>query len=258
MLIYELIANRFQTALGGDFLLDYNTNIDENWYDNLKEDELTHCVLRLDSGETQYIGDLTLKVETMHISFAVPNVPKESWKKAVEKIEEVRATLNNTLVQTGENAFCKILMLQRTDGQLDRINGVDWILTDLYFQVQEFHSLYTSDDREIQIGGVKLIGIIHSIYDYNKSLDSYVKGSNVGATNRVNSAQRTLTIDLVPSDDNSTLKTIHENEETNTTYSVTYKNGYTTRTFNALMVHLTEDVITGDIIKNQITFVESK
>jgi len=253
---YDEITKAFQRALGNRFILDYNNNLDENWKDNLHEDEFVHCVLRLDSGRTQYIGDTTLKIETMHIEFAIPKV-KDIFEEAIGKIEEVRTVLNNNLIQIGESDFCKILMQQRTDGIIERVNAVDWIFTDLYFETQEFHSLFTSDDRKIKIDNVELKGILRAVYDLNKSVDSYCKGSNTQATNKINSIQKQLTIDLVPSDDNTALATIHNEEDLDKTYSITYIDGYKTRTFNALMVHLTEESLTGDIIKNQITFVKT-
>lgn len=257
MMIYEIIKNVFQNALGTKFILDYNNNLETDWKEILHEDDFIHCVMRVDSGRTTYVSDKTIKTDILHISFAIP-YDKEVFDEAIGKIELIRDSLNDTTVATGENSFAKILMQYRTEGREERVNGVDWVMTDLYFEVQEYVSIFTSDDREVKINGDVLGGILNTTYDYNKQLDSYVKGVNVGATNRINSCQKQLLIDVVPSADNTVLKNLHDHEEENITYTIAYKDGYRTRTFTAILVRIQENVITGDIIKNQISFVESK
>ena len=266
MLIYTKLIEVFEEALGPEYLLQYNNNEDFNWSEVLPENvaENVYGVLRQDSGEDRFIGDQTIKLDSMHISFAIPNA-KEKFTRFVEKIEEIRDSLNNVVGELSQTQFFKILTGGRTDGVKERINGSDWVLTELYFQVQTYTSIYTSSNRifEFKTGTVNnvdqytsLKGILNTVYDLTKQFDSYVAGIDEPmARNKVNNIQKKFIVELVPSSDDTVLSSILTNQTSNDYWTLKYSDGIFTTTSAVYLAQVNEQCITGDIFKLQLTFV---
>ena len=268
MLIYNKIIEAFEEALGPEYIIEYNNNEAFNWADVLPEELTETCygILRQDSGEDRYIGDQTIKIDSMHISFAIANT-KEAFENFIGKIEYIRESLNNQIITLDENStqFCKILTGYRSDGALERVNGKDWILTDFYFQVQTYSSIYTSNNRifafKVTTSGetnyVPLKGILNTIYDCNKQFDSYVSGyNNPKANNTLNNYQQQFIVELVPSSDDSMLSTLLTNHTSDTNYLLKYSDGLMTLTdVEVKLAHVNEKCITGDIFTLQLTFI---
>lgn len=262
MLIYDKLIETFSDALGPEFVLEYNNNENFNWAEVLTESlaDGIYGVLRVDSGQDRIIGDQTIKIDTMHISFAIVN-DKETFNHAIEKIEEVRDSLNNTTDNLSNTQVFKILMGGRSDAAIERINGRDWVITDLYFQAQVYTSIFTSSNRVFEIKNdsnvfVPLKGILNTIYDFKKQFDSYVNGiDDPVATNKVNNIQYQFVVELVPSADDTMLASILNNHFSDDTYTIKYSDGIFTATYSMQLAQINEKCITGDIFTLQITFV---
>lgn len=270
MLIYNKIIEAFEEALGPEYIIEYHNNEAFNWADVLPKELTENCygILRQDSGEDRYIGDETIKIDSMHISFAIANT-KKAFEEFIGKIEYIREALNNYAITLDENStkFCRIATGYRSDGELQRINGNDWVTTDFYFQVQTYGNIYTSNNRifafKVTTNGetnyVPLKGIINTIYDCNKQFDSYVKGYNQPkARNTINNYQQQFIVELVPSSNDTMLSSILTNHTSVVEYLLKYSDGLMTLTdVGVQLARINEKCITGDIFTLQLTFINT-
>ena len=167
-------------------------------------------------------------------------------------------TLNNTLVAIGGNKYAKLLINGRTSGAIERINRIDWILTDLYFQIQIYENLIASSDIEIKINSNALdVGIINVEYDYAQSNESKIIGETQAPTNFSAGAQKQLIIDVVPQTGTTVYASLLAAEDSNTIFAISYNNGLTTREFNAKLIGIHESCMSGGTYVAQIKFLRT-
>ena len=274
MLLYDKIIEVLQELLPANFMLTYNNNLDTNWAEILPEveDETVHGVLRVDSGSNDYVGTQTIKTENMRITFVIPN-KVDVFKPAVEAIELLKnnygqggindcsITISTRTEDPDNNAetdnsvsiptIARILVDGRSSGAIERINSVDWITTDLYFQVQIYEDLLTSDSYTIE---VKInnsykeldVPIADVVYDYASNMEAKILGVGQVPTNIGTGNQKQLIITVIPQPNKPVYKAIIEKEDdADYKWSIKYNNGIITRTFDAKLVGINEHVPTG-------------
>lgn len=275
MLLYDKIIEALQELLPANFMITYNNNLDTDWSEILPEveDELIHGVLRVDSGENNYVGNQTVKTENMRITFAIPN-KVSVFKQAIEDIEGLKDTFNDyyiALNQTG--TIARILVNGRSSGAIERINSVDWILTDLIIQSQTYTSLITSDDAQVLIKATDITGVTtdengyapldvdvtNIVYDYASNLEAKILGTGQVPTNYGTGNQKQLILTVIPQNNKPIYKAFLEKED-NVEYKwqIKYNNGIITREFDAKLMRVNEEVPTGGTYVATITFLRTK
>lgn len=259
-MIYDLILKTFEEALPTNFMLSYNNNLDTNWSEILKpvEDKIVHGVMRVDSGDNEYVGTETIKTENMRFTFAIPN-EKQTFSEAIEAIENLANQLNDLIIPIDTTKTCKIIINGRSSGAIEVVNRVEWVVTDLYFQIQIYADLISSNEVEITINSSALdVGIIDVVYDYALSTESKMVGSGNVPTNYNAGAQKQLIITVVPQTGSTVYSSLLSAEDTETTFAISYNNGITTRTFNAKLIGINEHVVSGGTYVAQIKFLRTK
>lgn len=268
MLLYDKIIEVLQELLPANFMLSYNNNLDTNWAEILPEveDETIHGVLRVDSGSNDYVGTQTIKTENMRITFVIPN-KVDVFKQAIEDIESLKDTFNDysitvsTRTEDHDNnqstpaveipTIARILVDGRSSGAIERINGIDWVLTDLYFQTQIFEDLLTSDSYTIEIKVNNTykeldVPIADVVYDYASNMEAKILGVGQVPTNIGTGNQKQLIITVIPQPNKLVYKAIIQKEDdADYKWSIKYNNGIITRTFDAKLVGINEHVPTG-------------
>lgn len=268
MLLYDKIIEVLQELLPANFMLSYNNNLDTNWAEILPEveDETIHGVLRVDSGSNDYVGTQTIKTENMRITFVIPN-KVDVFKQAIEDIESLKDTFNDynitvsTRTEDHDNnqstpaieipTIARILVDGRSSGAIERINGIDWVLTDLYFQTQIFEDLLTSDSYTIEIKVNDTykeldVPIADVVYDYASNMEAKILGVGQVPTNMGTGNQKQLIITVIPQPNKLVYKAIIQKEDdADYKWSIKYNNGIITRTFDAKLVGINEHVPTG-------------
>jgi len=268
MLLYDKIIEVLQELLPANFMLSYNNNLDTNWTEILPKvkDEIIHGVLRVDSGSNDYVGTQTIKTENMRITFVIPN-KVDVFKQAIEDIESLKDTFNDynitvsTRTEDHDNnqltpaveipTIARILVDGRSSGAIERINGIDWVLTDLYFQTQIFEDLLTSDSYTIEIKVNNTykeldVPIADVVYDYASNMEAKILGVGQVPTNIGTGNQKQLIITVIPQPNKPVYKAIIEKEDdADYKWSIKYNNGIITRTFDAKLVGVNEHVPTG-------------
>jgi len=268
MLLYDKIIEVLQELLPANFMLSYNNNLDTNWAEILPKvkDEIIHGVLRVDSGSNDYVGTQTIKTENMRITFVIPN-KVDVFKQAIEDIESLKDTFNDynitvsTRTEDHDNnqltpaveipTIARILVDGRSSGAIERINGIDWVLTDLYFQTQIFEDLLTSDSYTIEIKVNNTykeldVPIADVVYDYASNMEAKILGVGQVPTNIGTGNQKQLIITVIPQPNKPVYKAIIEKEDdADYKWSIKYNNGIITRTFDAKLVGVNEHVPTG-------------
>ncbi len=280
MLLYDKIIEVLQELLPANFMLSYNNNLDTNWAEILPEveDEIIHGVLRVDSGSNDYVGTQTIKTENMRITFVIPN-KVDVFKQAIEDIESLKDTFNDynitvsTRTEDHDNnqltpaveipTIARILVDGRSSGAIERINGIDWVLTDLYFQTQIFEDLLTSDSYTIEIKVNNTykeldVPIADVVYDYASNMEAKILGVGQVPTNIGTGNQKQLIITVIPQPNKPVYKAIIEKEDdADYKWSIKYNNGIITRTFDAKLVGINEHVPTGGTYGVTIKFLRT-
>ena len=268
-MIYELIAKQIENYLGGDYLVSYANNHDTNWNEILPDaqDEMKHCVLRVDSGSTTQVGGQTVRTEQLRLIVAIPE-QRDIFNKAVTNLRSMLNALNNTTITDSEENITALLYFgEYHDAQSQTVNGNIWWIAEVVFIANFYDGVYDSNDTKIEIQMpitsnnvttntyIQLGGIINIKFLIQKTFDNNVYNGSAVAHPTINSISMTLQVDLVYLKNNDLINYLLTNEETlDLMLPIKYYNGIKTRSFNADISSIAETTITGDILKATITF----
>ena len=273
--LLEILTEQLNSA-DVNFLMSYNNNGDVNWKDIVKENLPYQCygVLRQDSGDVEYTGEQNINVLNMHVAFCVPSEARDRLYQALALINNLQQ-LNQTTYTISDtasslnNKIAMILCGYRSDGQFQRINGLDMCLTDFYFQVKTYDSILTSHDCSLAFSyttlvnnvatnftNKHLINVANVIFDHTKTFNSNVRGTSSSlSSNMVESRAKQLIITIIPSANDEVLKELEEHEDEDKNYTIAYNNGIKTRTLVMQLVRINENVPTGGSYGMEITFI---
>ena len=265
-MIYDLIAKTINNYLGeGDYYVSYANNHDQNWNDILPsvQDEIKHCVLRVDSGQTTQIGGQTIRTEQLRLIVAIPEA-RDVFNQAVVNLRSMLNGLNNTtLNDTEENVTALLTFGEYHDAQSQTINGCIWWIAEVTFIANFYDGVYDYVDSKVEIkipyhqstAFVKMTGVIAIRFATMKNYDANVYDGNPLSIGTVNSISKTLQIDCVYlKNDNLMTYLLTNEDDIDLVLEVKYYNGLKTRTMNMQIASISENIITGDILKATITF----
>ena len=270
-MIYDLITKFINNYLGdGDYVLDYANNHDFKWEKVLPEaqNELKYGVLRVDSGTTQQIGGRTIRTEQLRLIVAIPE-QNEIFKPAVANLRSMLDGLNNTTVEDDEDNITALLLFgEYHDASCQTINGNKWWVSEVTFIANFYDGVYDSNDTKVEIEipltidnvttntYLELGGIISTNYTMQKTYDPNVYNGNPNNIPSVNSKSKSLQITLIYLKNNALVNYLVEHEEDlDLALPTKYTNGVKTRTMTCDISSVTENVVTGDILKATITLV---
>ena len=269
-MIYQKIAEIIEGYLGGDYLVNYANNHDTKWDEILPDiqDEIKHCVLRVDSGTTTQVGGRTIRIEQLRLIVAIPE-QRDVFNQAVVNLRSMLNGLNNTTINDAEENTTALLTFgEYHDAQSQTVNGNMWWVAEVVFIANFYDGVYdyTNNKVEIQVPRtiegqtqyvyLELTGIISTKYAMIKNFDPNVYNGSPNQKPTVNSISKTLQVDLVYVKSNFLIEYLNTYAETiELNLPIKYSNGILTRTFNATISSLSETTITGDILKATITFI---
>ena len=265
-MIYQKIADKLQDILGGDYLISYSNNHDTNWNDILPsvENEIKHGVLRVDSGTTTQVSSTTVRVEQLRLIVAIPE-DRKIFDSAVNNLKALLGSINGLEINDDDSELASKALLYSgsyNDAQASIVNGNRWWIAEVVFLANFYNGIYDSSNVSLTICETTenktydVLGLLSVNYSMNKVVDGYVfNNSGFEQSNYINSITKQLTI-TVAYMDKSYLTTLLNNEETDTTFTLTYNNGKKTRTLtNMILVNVNESIIIGDIVKGTFTFI---
>ena len=275
MLVYDVLINEIKKYLPNNFELKYNNTADVDWKEILPDtyNESVFGVLRVSNGANEYIGTQTVKKLDMVITLCIPNEPKKIFTEAIEGVENFMSTFNDSNIPVATRdeevagqeepqqivTTAKVLINGRTDAMVERINGLDWVTTDVYLQASIYEDLITSEDIVVTIDNNPLdVGIVNHTYDYTTSAESKILGETQAPTNFGTGNQKQLILVVIPQN-KPVYKSLLENEDNaNKEYTISYYNGILTRTFSAKLVGVNENCPTGGTYVATIKFLRTK
>lgn len=269
-MIYDLIANLINNYLGdGDYIIKYANNHDIDWKKILPDaqNELKYGVLRVDSGTTQQMGGRTIRTEQLRLIVAIPE-KRDIFNDAVAHLRNMLDGLNNTTVEDSQEDITALLMFgEYHDANCQTINGNKWWVSEVTFIANFYDGVYDSNDTKIEIempitidgtttnSYVELGGVISSNYAMQKQYDPNVFNGNPNNKPSVNNISKSLQATLIYLKNNALISYLLDNEENiDLTLNIKYTNGLKTRTMVCDIASITENVVTGDILKATIVF----
>lgn len=262
-MIYELIAKAIENYLGaGDYFVSYANNHDVNWTSILpkEENQIKHCVLRVDSGTTTQIGGRTIRTEQLRLMCAIPE-DREIFDEAVTNLRSMLNGLNDTTIEDEDDNETALLTFgEYHDAQSQTVNGNVWWISEVVFIANFYDGVHDYNDVSVSIltttsSWVKLGGVMSAKYQLQKTFDANVYNGNIMSKQTINSMQKILQIDLVYLKSNDLITSILNDEETQVDYQIVYNNGVKSRQGHYWLSSITETTITGDILKATITFI---
>ena len=257
-MIYDSICKEIEKYLGNDkFVIKYANNLDTNWEMILPNEQEKTCygVLKVDSGITTQVSDRTIRVEQLSLIVAIP-AKRDIFNESIVNLKSMLNGLNNAIVyDTDESAM--LLFGEYQDAEQQLINGCYWWISRVVFSGNFYDSLYISTDSEVKINDTKLNGIIDISYTREFVLDSFNQVNNPVPKNKVNSIKKSMMVNAVCLKSDTLVSTLIDNEDNVVVYSISYDNGIKTRTFNALLSTIHDQVVTGDVVKLSLTFVST-
>ena len=259
MLLYDLIIEKLQENLPDNFIITYNNNLDTNWAEILPEaqESTIHGVLRVDSGSNDYVGNQTIKNENLRVTFAIPNI-KGVFKEAIESIENLNDTINGSFLPLDNDKVCKLYLSGRSSANIETINRIEWVVTDLYLTTQVFNELVTSADYELTIDSNELdVAITNIVYDYTLQTEAKIVGVTNNPKNYPMAKQKQLIINCIPEKNATVYQNIINKEDTRHLFNISYNNGIITRTFKAHLVGVNESCTTGGNYVTTLKFLRT-
>ena len=258
-MIYEKITKELNKYLGEGFVLKYANNLDMDWDKVLPkvQEKTAYGILKVDSGTTTQLADQTITVEQLTLTVAIPGKPREIFDEDVANLRSMKQGLNNYVVFDDEiNAL--LLFGEYQDSQQQLVNGNYWWIASVVFTANYYNSMYLAADANIMIGTAELKGLFKIDYTREFVIDPLVKLNYAEASNKVNNIKKTLMVSGVCLKSDTLVSSLFEDEDLIKTYSVTFNDGIKTRTLNALLPLINEQLIMGDVIKITLTFLETR
>lgn len=268
-MIYDNITEVVNQYLGDDFVLKYDNNHDLDWtmiVPNIQE-KISYGVLSVDSGSTQQVSSQPIRVEQLRLVVAIPE-DRAIFNAAINKLKAMLKDLNNTIVSdTESSAKCMLLFGEYQDSASYTVNGVRWWVSNVVFSATFYESFALAQDIEISVQTgtdlqsqpvfTTLTGILSANYLCEKAIDQSVANNNMIPYNFVNSIKRNLIVNLVCLKTDTLIQSFMTNEANITTYTIKYNNQIVTRTMNCILANLNENNVIGDVIKVQLTFLQT-
>ena len=257
-MIYEKITQELNNYLGDDFILSYANNLDYDWKSILPElqDKIAYGVLKVDSGTTIQLADQPVRTEQMTLTVAMP-AKRDIFDKDVANLRSMINAMNKYVVADDE-ANAMLLFGEYQDSQKQLVNGNYWWIASVVFVANFYSSMYLAADATITIGTSELKGLFKINYTREFVLEPFVNINSALPANKVNSIKKTLMINGVCLKTDSVVSSLFADEDTIKTYSITFNDGIKTRTLNASLPLINEELIMGDVIKITLSFVETQ
>lgn len=262
-MIYDIITQTLNNYLGDDYILTYAHNYDTNWDKILteKQEEIKFGVLQTDSGNTTQVSDAVIRTEQLRLVIQIP-ITTKIFNEAINKIKEMMTDLNGRqCLDTETNTTAVLFFGENQDAGSHIINGQRWWQWNILCSATFYNGFVLANDISVQVyynsTWYDLTGIITCNYLNDNKMDNVVVNNNTIPIIYPNSTSRNLTITAICLTNDTLIQALMTNEAYGIKYQIKYNNSIITRTFYAYLAQINENATMGDILKLQITFVQT-